>query len=172
MKKRVLFLALAMLSFTFLSCEKNSSEPANYLKIEGSFTIGEKEFINPTFNLGEPEEHEGYFVYFPQKENNAIEIIPTQAFDVGDNLLLMYYMQLNTAQVGSAQMEGNIRIYPEEGEPFIISCEGIDANITKIDEVEGYIEGSFQGDYYISLTKVLPYHVKGKFRVKIADQIN
>ncbi len=177
MKKIItLFSLIGLLCIGFVSCKKDSEEVAtNYVKIEGTFTIGEKEYISPTFDLGNPEDHEAQLNTVISKNTyNGITIIPAQAFDLGNDNSLMYYMEINSAEVGPAQMYCNFRINSaiNKSTSLFISNDEVNVNITKIGEVGGYIEGTYESDFYLSGEKQAPFHVKGKFKVKRYESIN
>lgn len=177
MKKIItLFSLIGILSIAFLGCKKDSEEGAtNYVKIEGTFTVGVKEYVNPTFDFGTPEDSEAeLYTAIGKKTFNGITIVPVQEFDLGDSNYLMFYIDINSAEVGPAQMYLNIRIssnYEKVG--LYISSDAVDVNITKIGDVGEYIEGTYEGDLYNATKKQdLPYHVKGKFKVKRYESIN
>jgi hypothetical protein len=104
---------------------------------------------------------------------NAITIEPVQEFDLGDYNFLMYYMDINSAEVGPAQMSCNFRISSNlEKSGLYISSDAVDVNITHIGEVGGYIEGTYEGDFYEAVKKQTPpYHLKGQFKVKRNEPI-
>ncbi|HSA05184.1 MAG TPA: hypothetical protein P5145_06310 [Tenuifilaceae bacterium] len=172
-----LITVLALVSATFVSCEKDDSEPAsNSITITGTFNVGEKEFTNPTFNLGSAEDHEGFLTsYDVLKAANGIKIYAPMDIDLGNNLNLYYEMEIYTAQTGTANMFCNVGIY-EQGTVnkvggFYLSCSQGSVTVSKIGEVGGYIEGTYEGDFYEGdKGEVAPYHVKGKFKVKRVDE--
>ncbi len=177
MKKLIYLTAFAALLITVIqSCKKDNEQEGltNYVKIEGTFTVGEKTYVNPTFDLGNPEDHEAeLYSEINKSAYDGITIIPAQEFDLGNYNFLMYYIDINSAEVGSAQMYYNIRIsstYEKAG--LFISSDAVAVNITKIGEVGGYIEGTFEGDLYYAVKKQeTPFHVTGKFKVKRYESI-
>jgi len=172
MKKLVSAIAvLAVVSALFISCEKDEESLSNSVTIEGTFTIGEKTYTNPTFNLGEPEAHVGYLVnYGIAKEYNGIYIGHEENVDLGDNVELEYYFQIYSAQVGESTMYSEFEIYlnlPVKESGLYIYSGNASVNVTKIDEVGGYIEGTYEGDfYYDKKGSEAPFYLKGKFKVK------
>lgn len=172
MKKLISFIAvLAVVSALFVSCEKDEETLSNSVKIEGTFTIGEKTYTNPTFNLGEPEAHIGYLVnYGIAKEYNGIYIEHAEDVDLGDNVELEYYFQIYSAQVGESTMSSEFEIYlnlPVKESGLYIYSNNASVNVTKIGDVGGYIEGTYEGDFYYDDKKAeAPFFLKGKFKVK------
>lgn len=174
MKKLLtLIAAFALVGVTFVSCEKDDEESAsNSITITGNVVIGEKEFTNPTFNLGNPDEHQGYTVTFVKKNvANGIIIEPVELISIGNNLLLGYQMEIYSAEVGQTTMYCNVSIY--DGTPlnktygFAASASQVTVNITKVGAVGEYIEGTYEGEFgEPTKTEIPTYQIKGKFKVK------
>ncbi|HSA05185.1 MAG TPA: hypothetical protein P5145_06315 [Tenuifilaceae bacterium] len=175
MKKLLtLFAVFALVGITFVACEKDDEESAsNSITITGTFNVGEKEFTNPTFNLGEPDEHQGYTVTFIEKNvYNGIIIEPTDLISLGNNLYLYYKMEIYTAQPGTTTMYCNVSIY--EGfidkkfiADFYVVSQDANVTINKVGALGEYIEGTYEGDFYVPTKAELPpYQIKGKFKVK------
>ena len=58
-KLHSLVVMFALVGTTFVSCEKDDEAAANSMTIIGTFQVGENQYTNPTFNLGNPDDHEG-----------------------------------------------------------------------------------------------------------------
>lgn len=174
MKKLLTLIAIfAIVGATLVSCEKEDEESlSNYIKITGEFTVGEKTYTNPTFDLGEPDLHIAYLSPMFQK-TNMIKVEPFEAFDLGNNIILDYDYYIYGEAVGEFESNANIAIYiPEKvSYGFWIYCSDLTTKITKVGEVGGYIEGEYEGTFYPDKKSVEGYPVKGKFKVKrIADE--
>ncbi|HOZ15888.1 MAG TPA: hypothetical protein PLH91_10890 [Tenuifilaceae bacterium] len=180
MKKLFTLIAVfALASATFVSCEKDDEESiTNSITIAGTVYVGAQQLTSPTFNLGNPENHEGFLATFYNKaEPNAIIIEPVDLISIGNNLYLYYEMQIYSASIGQTTMYCNVSIY--EGQPgrkvsgFYVSADDITVNLTKVGAVGEYIEGTYNGTFYIPVKSVPDsYQINGKFKVKrIAEPV-
>jgi len=173
-------LALAIFSAIFISCSKDdeNASPSNSITITGEFIIGEKTYTNPTFDLGEPELHEGYVR--PNYQNlkvpvpNMIEIEPFDQFDLGNNTVLDYGYSIYSDAPGtdlpsSAHIEVYLNVAKESG--IWLYCDNLLTTVTKVGDVGGYIEGTYEGTFYPSVKSEVSYPVKGKFKVKRIEYI-
>ncbi len=180
MKKLFTLIAMfALVGATFVSCEKDDEESiTNSITIAGTVYVGAQELTSPTFNLGNSDIHEGFLATFYNKaEPNAIIIEPADLISLGNNLYLYYEMQIYSASVGQTTMYCTVSIY--EGQPgrkvsdFYVSADDITVNLTKVGAVGDYIEGTYNGTFYIPVKSVPDsYQINGKFKVKrIAEPV-
>ncbi len=172
-KLHSLVVMFALVGTTFVSCEKDDEAAANSMTIIGTFQVGENQYTNPTFNLGNPDDHEGYLVSFiGKKVENGMIIEPIMNIDLGNNLYANYEMEIYTAQPGTSTMYCNVSIY--EGmvdkkyiADFYLVSQDADVTVTKVGAVGDYIEGTYEGDFYEPTKKEIPpFHIKGNFKVK------
>jgi len=174
MKKIItLFAMFALVGATFVSCEKDDEAVANSMTITGTFQIGENQYVNPTFNLGNPDEHEGYLVSFiGKKVDNGMIIEPIMDIDLGNNLYANYEMEIHTAQPGTTTMYCNVSIYQglvdkKTIADFYVVSQDADVTVSKVGAVGEYIEGTYEGDFYEpTKNEIPPFHIKGSFKVK------
>lgn len=169
MKKLLTLIAMfTLVGATFVSCEKDDEESlSNYIKITGEFTVGDKTYTNPTFDLGEPDLHTAYLSPMFEK-TNMIKVEPIEEFDLGNNIMLDYDYYIYGETLGEQESSAYISIYlpREKADGFWIYSNDIFTKITKVDEVGGYIEGEYEGTFYPETKDVEGYPVKGKFKVK------
>lgn len=178
MKNKLLIsFCLLFISCHFIGCKKdvNDSYGENYITITGSFTVGEKNFKNTTFYLGDPSYHEGYIrpriLNAKHVVENMIVIEPVDNVTIGTDVFINYEYYIYRDTPGSVESELYINIFDSsEIGNFSISSYNVPTKITKVDEVDGYIEGSFEGTFGID-KKTGTYPVKGKFKVKRIDYI-
>lgn len=169
-------LVLTMISTIFISCSKDdeNTSPSNSISITGTFTVGDKTYTNPTFDLGDPSEHEGYIMPNYQKipAPNQIKIQAAEDFDLGNNILLDYYCYINTNTPGEASASAYIEVYMNVAkEGLWIYCDNVTATVTKVGDVGGYIEGTYVGTFYPDKKIEVSYPVKGTFKVKRIEYI-
>jgi len=166
-------LALTMVSAIFISCSKDDETPtSNSITILGEFTIGDKTFTDHTFDLGSSSELEGYLTTINAKNsvNNAIRI-ENEGIDIGNNILFNFDLEVYSASVGdNISMYADVQVYQniplKQTTSLYIYSNNATANITKVGDVGGYIEGTFEGDFNYSGKVVAPFYLKGKFKVK------
>lgn len=170
--------AFFFVSTHFIGCKKDNNDApgSNSITITGTFTVGETTFNNATFFLGDPNAHEGYvrpnYQIVRKDVLNMIEIVPVNNIDLGNNIFLSYEYYIFTDTPGSVQSELYIKVL--EGDVkgnFMIACYNAPVKITKVDEVGGYIEGTFEGTFHIDKKSVDSYPVKGRFKVKRIEYI-
>jgi len=172
MKKLLTLIAMfALVGTTFVACEKDDESASNTITITGTVNVGQKELIDPSFNLGDPENHVGFLTTFDKAEANAMIIEPADFISLGDNLYLDYEMEIRSAEVGQTTMYCNVSIY--EGIPydksynFYVYSSEVAVNITKVGDVGEYIEGTYEGEFGVpTKTEIPTYQIKGKFKVK------
>lgn len=171
-------LALTIFSAIFISCSKDdeNASPSNSITIQGEFTVGDKTFTNPTFDLGTPDDLTAYLANYGKSETYNTIVIDNEDVDLGDNFAMNYDIDIYSDTVGSDfSMSAYIAIYEnimaKQGGLYIYSS-GAKAKITKVGEVGGYIEGTFEGDFYYDkkAPEPAPFYVKGKFKVKRVEQ--
>ena len=168
--------AFALIGIVFTSCKKDDETVLdNSITIEGTFTVGDKTYTNPTFDLGLSDQYIGY-TYSNTKLlfHNTIGV-EIESFDLGNNALLDYSLTINTAVAGAEEIsiQANLYIYLDAAKTsnFQLYSDSAKAIVTKVDDVGGYIEGTFEGDFSEPGKKTTPYHVKGKFKVKHIENI-
>jgi hypothetical protein len=160
---------------SLVSCSKDENEPAfNTLDIQGEFTVGTKTFTNPSFNLGSPDSLYAYVAnYGKGSEYNTI-VLANEDIDLGNNFTLDCEVEVYTNEPGTdLSMNARVSIYENssKGSDFTVFSEGAKATVTKVGEVGGYIEGTFEGDFYYPVkgNNDGPLQIKGKFKVKRVD---
>jgi len=172
MKKLFLFfLSLTTIFVSFTACEKEDGKltGVNVVSFTGDLVIGNKTYTNPTFDLGDPNEHIAYTR--PQyNKNSVVNIIKMEPWDIiylPDNLVFNYNFDINTDEVGVAESDGYIEISIDDSEEGIWLYGEFTTTITKIEEIGGYIEGTYTGTFYPSIKKKEnPIAVEGVFKVK------
>lgn len=163
---------LAFIGILLNSCKKDDENVAeNTVTIQGEFTIGTKTFTNPTFDLGSPANLTAYLANYSKSSTYNTIVISNDNIDLGNNILMDYDIDIYSVTTGrDFSMYTYIAIYdniPAKSGLYIYSYDA-KATITKVGDVGGYIEGTFEGDFYLDkkLPDPAPYHVKGKFKVK------
>lgn len=172
MKKLILFLlALVTISVSFVSCEKEDEKltGVNVVSFTGELIIGDKTYTNPTFDLGDPKEHIAYLR--PQyNKNSMVNFIKMEPWDIiylPENLVFNYNFNINTDKVGVAESDGYIRISIDDSDEEIWLDGEFTTTITKMEEIDGYIEGTYTGTFYSYNKKEgNPITVEGAFKVK------
>ncbi len=169
-------IALIFISAMFLCCKKDDNSTAtNSITITGTFTIGDKTYTNPTFDIGDPNLHKGIIRpnYQVQKypTSNMIYIEPVDIYDLGNNIALNYYYSIYSDAVGadiSSSAYIGVYLNSEKGEGVWLYCDNLLTTVTKVGEVDDYIEGTYEGLFTESPAKkdVVEYPVAGKFKVK------
>ncbi len=168
MKKLItLFTVFVLVGITVVSCEKDDSESAsNSIKITGTFTVGDKTYENPTFDLGDPTAHIGYIQIQEPLKSNRIYVGPKEPFDVGNGIFLNYESYINGDAPGTYESDAYVSVYIPNGKSGIwLYSSDLTSTITKVDEVGGYIEGYYEGTFYQESKLTGSYTVKGKFKV-------
>ncbi|HSA04809.1 MAG TPA: hypothetical protein P5145_04365, partial [Tenuifilaceae bacterium] len=164
----------AIVGATFLSCQKDDEESlSNYIKITGEFSVGDKIYTNPTFDLGEPDLHKGYLSPMVSKTGNMIKVMLVDNFELGNDIVLYYEYYIYGETVGEFESSAYVGIYlTTKGEYGThLYCDDLTTKITKVGAVGGYIEGEYEGTFYQDKKAVEGYPIKGKFKVKrIADE--
>ncbi len=124
---------LALIGFIFSSCKKDETTPlSNSVTIQGEFTIGDKTFTNPTFDLGEPQKFVGYFRNFiKSKEFNGFNFFPTDNIDLGNNVSLSFDNEIYSVVVGPATMFIELHFYFNGNSSFSLYSETATATVTK-----------------------------------------
>jgi len=165
--------ALALIGIVLNSCKKDDETILdNSITIEGTFTIGEKTFTNPTFNLGEPNLHIGYIRSGFNKSGNIIIAEPFDEFELGDGIMMNYTYYIYNDTVGESESDVNISVYlPVKSGGLFIHSGSLVTKITHVGDVGGYIEGHYEGLFYPNVKKEESYFVKGKFKVKRIEPI-
>lgn len=166
-------LVLTMISAIFISCSKDdeNTSPSNSITIQGEFTIGTKTFTNPTFDLGSPADLTAYLGYNTKTTEYNTIYIENEDIDLGNNIFMDYDIDIYSATTGSDfSMYVYVAIYeniPAKSGLYIYSYDA-KATVTKVGDVGGYIEGTFEGDFYYDkkIIEVAPFHLKGTFKVK------
>lgn len=174
MKKIILALAvLVSACAAIVSCSKDDEIlPDNSITITGTFTVGDKTYTNPTFDLGGADEHEAYLATFQKnkQEYNTVVINNVNEIMLGSNNFVTYNLQIYSAVPASnVNMYAHIGVYPvgiAKVSYLSIYGDNAKAKITKIGEVGGYIYGSYEGEFVIPGKTAGTYYVKGKFKVK------
>jgi len=168
-------LALTMISTIFISCSKDeNNSPSNSITIQGEFTIGTKTFTNPTFDLGSSADLTAYLANYSKSTYNTI-VISSDGIDLGNNFLMDYDIQIYSVIPGTdISMYAYVAIYeniPAKSGLYIYSYDA-KAKVTKVGDVGGYIEGTFEGDFYYDkkIPTPAPFHLKGTFKVKRIEQ--
>jgi len=160
--------ALALVGLVFNSCKKDDETASeNSITIEGTFSIGDKTFTNPTFDLGSPVNHYGHLVNLGKlNSSHAIQIRDEEPIDIDNNIELQYYLFFYGAQEGSFSGEGKIEIYIDATKQsyVILSANLINVKVIKVEEVGGYIQGTYEGTFYNQNSED-SYPVKGVFKV-------
>lgn len=174
MKKAIkIFMLIALFSASIYSCKKDDTTdtPSNSITIEGSFTLGDQTFTNPTFDLGTPEENVGLMITPTKQIMEGIRISPlNDSIDLGNDVLAYYTFYFPTTELGHTALNGFFEVYTkDELNYFYIYAESAVANITKIDEVGGYIEGTYEGLFYLDKKSIDSWYLKGHFKVKRAE---
>ncbi len=175
MKKLVTTIfAIALIGLVFNSCKKDDETVLdNSITIEGTFTIGDKTFTNPTFDFGTPEQNQGYLVNYIQKSEpeGYVKISSGEEdIDLGDGIYLDYDLKAYIIAAGETSDTWiEFTFYNEQDDYLSFYSTTFTTKITKIDEVGGYIEGTYEGVVSNSLVAKgveADYPVKGKFKVK------
>ncbi len=175
MKKLLsLFFVLAVVGTTFVSCDKDDDETpvTNSVTITGTFTVGDKTYTSPTFDLGSPENHKGYIEEMITKgEKRVSPLVISQVDDsisLGEGYSIRYKFFINSIVVGQTNGYARIVVYDKaENEAYLTSSECA-FNITAIGNVGEYIEGTYEGTFaeLEPLKGSVTYPVKGIFKVK------
>ncbi len=170
--------AIALIGLVFNSCKKDDETVLdNSITIEGTFTIGDKTFTNPTFDLGKADEHEGYvrpnYQDLKSVVPNMIKIQPIEeGIDVENDFWLEYDYYVYSDSPGTdIESEAYLSIYQpiavkSSGDGLWLYCGNLKTTITKVGEVGDYIEGTLEGTFSLSKKAETTYPVKGKFKVK------
>ena len=170
MKKLFTLIAVfALVSVSFISCEKDDEESAsNTLTITGTFHVGDKTYTNPTFNLGNPDNHNAW-VQNPLKADVTCirAYLKNEIMDIGGGYTLYYVLRIYDYQEGETGGELDFAISSTDQSSVYFSSNEFSVNVTSIGEIGGYIEGTYEGVLYQTVAKSaggLP--VKGNFKVK------
>ena len=164
---------LALIGVSINSCKKDEvTASVNSVTITGTFTVGDKTYTNPTFDLGIPEQQFGYtYASLKPPVDNTIWIGTMDSdIDLGNNVFLNYYFDIYSATPGIAiEMYCYLTVYLDadvlNSHLYLWSNTAL-ATVTKVDEVGGYIEGTYEGDFGLDKKGDAPYHLKGNFKVK------
>ena len=159
---------LALIGVSINSCKKDEATASgNSVTITGTFTVGDKTFTDPTFDLGTPEQHYGYTYYNTKPPvATAIQIGSGENdIDLGENVFLYYYMDIYSAAPGTAiETYSYFEVYldtPAKSTSLSIYSYDALATVTKVDEIGGYIEGTYEGDYYYDKkNETAPFHLR------------
>jgi hypothetical protein len=163
---------VTLVSATFVSCEKDDeTSVSNSITIAGTVDVGDQQLTDPTFNLGNPEDHEGYLTSYSKGAADLIIISPVELVSLGNNLYLYYEMHIYSTEVGETTMYCEVSIYDglqgKKVSYFNVSADDIAVNISKVGDVGGYIEGTYEGVFSIPTKVDIPtYQINGKFKVK------
>ncbi len=169
-KKLFLFNFLLCIVLISNSCKKDDNSPdfTNSITITGTFTVGGKEYINPTFALGSASEHIGYYIY-NSKSATGIKLEPWDIVELGNNTVLNYNFDIygTTPSSNPKELSGFLSIYQrgDDSDEFTLMNQNVSAVITKVEEVGGYIEGTYEGDFQ-DFSGNTTYHIIGVFKVK------
>lgn len=174
-----LVFAITIVGLIFNSCKKDDETVLdNSITIEGTFTVGDKTYTNPTFDLGASTDHKGfrYPMYVKSIEPTyMIKIEPLEdVFDLGEGMLLEYDYYIYSDAVGvKTNSEVEFGVFdPLKQVGFWLYSNNVTTTVTTVDAVGGYIEGTFEGTFYVERKVETTYPVKGKFKVKrTADEI-
>ncbi len=172
MKKLLTFITvITLLGVTFVSCQKESVDSTeNYIRIMGEFTVGDSTFTSPIFNLGSPALHVGYLSPMDSKEVNMIRIEPDSALVVDNDIVLDYNYYIYGSTEGEFESSANVAIYiPAKTSGFWIYSDDFTTTVTKVGNVGGYIEGNYEGTFFLDKKTEVSYPVKGKFKVERID---
>lgn len=172
MKKFILNLfTLSMILVSFISCEKeNEMTGVNVISFTGEFVIGNKTYTNPTFDLGDPKEHIAYLLPQYSEKNSSsyfIKMEPWNIIYLPNDIKFNYNFNIYTDKIGTAESDGYINIFSINNEDEEIWLNGsFTTTITKIEDIDGYIEGTYTGSFYPSNKKENPITIDGIFKVK------
>ena len=163
-------IVLTLIGASFYSCKKDDASISNSLTITGTFTIGDKVYTNPTFNLGGPEQHMGYLNTANKASANSIHVEPWDIVELGNNVFLNYNFEIYTAVSGpeAVEMFTNLNIYlgGAKSSSLFLYSNNATAIVSKVGAVDDYIEFTFEGDFYEVIKKTVLYHINGTFKVK------
>lgn len=174
MKRRLTgIFAFALIGIIFNSCKKDNENTNTYhsITLNGEFTVGDKSFVNPTFNLSLSKDFEGFLRSVDETPDYEAISITKSDIDLGDNIFLHYDIDIESANTGN-QINTYAYIFikklgEESGLNFI--CYDAKSTVTKIGSVGGYIEGTYGGDIlFQGINETLPF--SGKFRVKRIEE--
>lgn len=168
MKKLLtLIAAFVLLSITLVSCQKDDESASNSVTISGSFDVGDKTFNNPTFDLGSPNDHIGYFSPMIGKSENMIVVEPADYIELGNNIVLDYELYIYRTTPGDATSYANLAVFlPTKNGGLWLYCNNVAATLTKVGEVGDYIEGKYEGTFSLDKKEDITHFVKGTFKVK------
>jgi len=168
MKKTFVLIAVFALAVSvFVSCEKSDESSSNSITITGTFTVGDKTYENPTFDLGDPTAHIGYIQIQVPLKSNRIYVGPKEPFDVGNGIFLNYEYYINGDAPGTYESDAYVSVYIPNGKSGIwLYSSDLTSTVTKVEAVGGYIEGYYEGTFYPDKKTVEGYTVAGKFKVK------
>lgn len=170
MKRLSIILMLSALVFNFTSCENDESEDYdNSITINGSITIDGKTYNNPTFNMGTSMEVKGYtwLTDNPTAQIYYIGIYPeTDLIDTGNGLGIHYYIVLEGSQPGTCGLTGNIMFHKNDQFVYGLESKSVQATITKVDQVGGFIEATFTGTFQNFDNNPTTFTVSGKIKAK------
>lgn len=172
MKKLLTFITvITLLGVTFVSCEKDSEVSSeNFIRITGEFTVGDSTFTSPIFNLGDPTLHVGYLSPMVSKEGNMIKIEPDSALVVDNDIMLDYDYYIYGSTTGEFASSAYIAIYvPVKTSGFWIYSDDFTTTVTKVGNIGEYIEGYYEGTFFLDKKAEVSYPVKGKFKVERID---
>lgn len=173
MKRLTIILLLSTLAFSFTSCESDENQDYdNYITISGSVTIDGKTYNNPTFNMGTSMEVQGYtfLTYNPTAQIYYTTVYPkTEMINAGGGLSLHYYFTLESDKPDTALFTGMIMFHKGDEMIFRLESTDVQATITKIDPVGGFIEATYIGTFSDGQNTPKTYTVTGKIK---ATRIN
>lgn len=169
MKKLFTLIAVfTLVSATFISCEKDYDASAtNSITITGTFQVGDKTYNSPTFDLGNPDNHNAW-VRNPIKVDPSVirAFFKDEIMNIGDGYSLYYVLRIYDDQLGMGEGEIDFAIsYMDQNSVYFVSSE-FSVNVTSIGEIGGYIEGTYEGVLYPTAKDAGGFPVKGKFKVK------
>lgn len=161
---------LCALAFGFASCESDDNDSYdNYITISGSITINGKTYSNPTFNLGTSSEIQGflYQMEIGKNQTSYIDISPKAGtVSAIDDLNIHYYLVLEGDQPGNAGLTAMILFNKGDENVFTLESVQVQATITKIEEVGGFIEATYSGSFMDHNTSSQSYSAQGKIKAK------
>ena len=170
-KLPVLIVLLVLAGATFVSCKKDDASASNSVTISGSFDVGEKTFNNPTFDLGSPNDHIGYFTPMIGKTENMIVVEPSSQLELGNNIVLDYELDIYRVTPGEVASYARLAVFlPEKNSGLWIYCNNVAVTLTKVGAVGDYIEGKYEGTFLLDKKEEIHF-VKGYFKVKHVEQV-
>jgi len=160
------------------------------MSLSGSKEIGNKNYCNPTFDLGSATQNIGYIYTTDEYTATSIEIIRIASIDsinVDNNIYVKYYLDINTTIAGSNEVEvfsyllyycpyqnsktafyyhnsnkDKFDLLNKSGIKNDSDKTGMYAKVTKVGAIGGYIEGTYKLYNYNPPV----FHVThGKFKV-------